>query len=157
MHRFPIALAALLAAASASAEINVQVQDAWVRATVPGQKSSGAFMQLTAGSDVTLVGARSRVAAAVELHEMAMDENMTMRMRAVQGIALPAGKPVALKPGGYHVMLINLKEQMLPGHKVPITLVVQGKDGESDLVDVEVPVRALNAQQPQGQGHGHAH
>ena len=154
MHRTLIALAALLAAASASAEITVQVHDAWVRATVPGQRSSGAFMQLTASGDATLVAARSRAAAAVELHEMAVDDKMTMKMRAVQSIPLPAGQPVALKPGGLHVMLIDLKEQMLPGRKVPLTLVVKGKDGESELVDVEVPVRALNAQQPP-QGHAH--
>jgi copper(I)-binding protein len=153
MHRSLIALAALLAAASASAEITVQVQDAWVRATVPGQKSSGAFMQLTAPVDATLVGVRSRAAATVELHEMAMDENMTMKMRAVPAIALPAGQPVALKPGGYHVMLIDLKEQMHPGRKVPLTLVLKGKNGESELVDVEVPVRPLNAQPQQGHAH----
>jgi copper(I)-binding protein len=153
MHRNLIALAALLAAASASAEITVQVQDAWVRATVPGQRSSGAFMQLTAGADATLVGARSRVAGAVELHEMAMGENMTMKMRAVPSIELPAGKPVGLQPGGYHVMLIDLKEQMLPGRTVPLTLVVKGRNGESELVDVEVPVRALNAKPMQGHAH----
>jgi periplasmic copper chaperone A len=153
MHRRLIALAALLAAASACADVPVEVHDAWVRATVPGQRSSGAFMQLTAPADATLVGVRSRAAAAVELHEMAMDDKMTMKMRAVASIALPAGKPVALKPGGYHVMLIDLKEQMLPGRKVPLTLVVQGQNGETDLVDVEVPVRPLNAQPPQGHAH----
>ncbi|HET8744393.1 MAG TPA: copper chaperone PCu(A)C [Ramlibacter sp.] len=143
MHRFAIALAALLAAASAGAEVTVQ--DAWVRATVPGQKSSGAFMQLTSTTDVTLVGARSPVAGVVEIHEMAMDANMTMRMRAVQGIPLPAGKPVALKPGGYHVMLLDLKEPMQAGQKVKLRLLLKDAKGEMDDVDVEVMVKPLNA------------
>lgn len=155
MHRILIALIALAAAAGACAETTVDVHDAWVRATVPGQRSSGAFMQLTATGDATLVGVRSRVAGAVELHEMAMDDQMTMKMRAVPAIPLPAGKPVALKPGGYHVMLIDLKEQMLPGRTVPLTLVVKGRNGESELVDVEVPVRALNAKPPAEHSHSH--
>lgn len=143
MHRFLIALAALLAAASAAAEVTVQ--DAWVRATVPGQKTSGAFMQLTSSSDLTLVGARSPVAGIVEIHEMAMDDNMTMRMRAVKAIPLPAGKPVALKPGGFHVMLLDLKETMQPGKPVKLTLVVKDAKGELDDVDVEVAVKPLGS------------
>lgn len=143
MHRFLIALATLLAAASAAAEVTVQ--DAWVRATVPGQKTSGAFMQLTSSSDLTLVGARSPVAGIVEIHEMAMDDNMTMRMRAVKAIPLPAGKPVALKPGGFHVMLLDLKETMQPGKPVKLTLVVKDAKGELDDVDVEVAVKPLGS------------
>ena len=95
MKRCLLALAALLAGACACAEVTVQ--DAWVRATVEGQKAGGAFMQLTSSTDATLVGARSPVAGVVEIHEMALDENMVMRMRAVKSIALPAGKPVALR------------------------------------------------------------
>jgi copper(I)-binding protein len=138
-----LVLAALLAAPCARAEVTVQ--DAWVRATVPGQKSSGAFMQLTSTSDVTLVGARSPVAGVVEIHEMAMDDTMTMKMRAVKGIELPAGKAVALKPGGYHVMLLDLKDTMKAGQKVRLTLTVKDRKGELDDVDVEVPVKPLNA------------
>ena len=143
MKRSLLAIGALLAAASAFADVTVQ--DAWVRATVSGQKSSGAFMQITSSSDVTLVGARSPIAGVVEIHEMAMDENMTMRMRAVKEIALPAGKPVALKPGGYHVMLLELKGPIEVGKKVPLRLLVKDRKGELDEVDVEVPVKSLTA------------
>jgi copper(I)-binding protein len=143
MHRTLIALAALLAAASAFADVTVE--NAWVRATVPGQKSSGAFMQLTSSEDVTLVGARSPVAGIVEIHEMAMDDNMTMKMRAVPGIALPAGKAVALKPGGYHVMLLDLKDTMKAGQTVRVTLMVKDRKGEVDTINVEVPVKPLSA------------
>jgi periplasmic copper chaperone A len=138
-----IALAALLSAAAACAEVTVQ--DAWVRATVPGQKTSGAFMQLTSTTDATLVGARSPAAGVVEIHEMAMGENMTMKMRAVPGIELPAGKAVALKPGGYHIMLLDLKDTVQAGGKLRLTLVVKDRKGELDAIDVELPVKPLNA------------
>ena len=141
MRRSLIAAAGLLLAASAGAEVTAQ--DAWVRATVPGQKSSGAFMQLTSTSDLTLVGARSPVAGVVEIHEMAMDENMTMKMRAVKGIELPAGKAVALQPGGYHVMLLDLKETLKAGEKVRLRLVVKDRKGELDDLDVDVSVKPL--------------
>ena len=143
MKRSLLAIGALLAAASAFADVTVQ--DAWVRATVSGQKSSGAFMQITSSSDVTLVGARSPIAGVVEIHEMAMDENMTMRMRAVKEIALPAGKPVALKPGGYHVMLLDLKGTLQAGQKIPLRLLVKDRKGELDEVDVDVAVKSQSA------------
>lgn len=139
-----IALAGLLAAGAALADVTVQ--DAWVRATVPGQKSGGAFMRLTSSSDVTLVGARSPAAGVVEIHGMAMDETtMTSRMRLVQGIELPAGQPVALKPGGYHVMLLDLKDTVRAGQKLKLTLVVKDRQGDLDDIDVDVPVKPLNA------------
>lgn len=143
MRKTLLALVGLLAAASSFAEVTVE--DAWIRATVPGQKSSGAFMQLTSTTDVTLVGARSPAAGVVEIHEMAMDENMTMRMRAVKGIELPAGKAVALKPGGYHVMLLDLKDTVRVGQKVRLKLLLKDRKGELDDIDVEIPVKPLNA------------
>ncbi|MEJ8835179.1 copper chaperone PCu(A)C [Ramlibacter sp. AN1133] len=143
MRKTLLALVGLLAAAPCFADVTVE--DAWIRATVPGQKSSGAFMQLTSTTDVTLVGARSPAAGVVEIHEMAMDENMTMRMRAVKGIELPAGKAVALKPGGYHVMLLDLKDTVRVGQKVRVTLLLKDRKGELDDIDVEIPVKPLNA------------
>ena len=143
MRRKLLALAGLLAAGTALADVTVE--DAWVRATVAGQKSGGAFMKLTAAADTTLVGARSPVAGVVEIHEMAMDDQMTMKMRAVQGIPLPAGKPVALKPGGYHVMLLDLKETLQPGRKVRLTLLLKDGKGALDDVEVEAVVKPLNA------------
>ncbi|MEY3782772.1 MAG: hypothetical protein RIS97_950, partial [Pseudomonadota bacterium] len=87
---------------------DVAVKDAWVRATVPGQKGTGAFMSLTAKSDLRLVGASSAVAGIAEVHEMSMNGDV-MQMRAVAGVDLPAGKTVALRAGGFHVMLLDLK------------------------------------------------
>jgi copper(I)-binding protein len=91
-----------------------------------------------------LVEARSPVAAVVEIHEMKMEDNI-MKMRAIDGIDLPAGKTVALKPGGYHVMLIDLKQQIKEGDVVPVTLVIEGKDKTREIVEMNLPVRALNA------------
>ena len=106
----------ILATASATlfattAVAQVSVKEPWIRATVPQQKATGAFMQLSTVQATRLVEASSPVAGAVEIHEMKMDNNI-MKMRQVNGIDLPAGKSVDLKPGGYHVMLLDLKEQM---------------------------------------------
>lgn len=147
-------LAASLLAVCAHAQVTVK--DAWVRATVPQQKATGAFMQLQAGKDSKLISATSPVTPVVEVHEMVMQDNV-MKMRQVPGIDLPAGKTVELKPGGYHVMLMDLKQQVKEGDVVPITLVVEGKDGKREFVEVKAPVRALGAGvQPAAHG-GHTH
>ena len=119
----------------------VQVKDPWVRATVPAQKATGAFMQITAPEGSKLVEVRSPVAGVVELHEMTMVDNV-MKMRQVPGIDIPP-KGAELKPGGYHVMLMDLKQQVKEGDAVPMTLVVQGKDGRRQTVEVSARARAL--------------
>lgn len=152
-----LAAAAFMALASASlhaqAQANVSVKDAWVRATVPQQKASGAFMQLQATRDSKLVSVSSPLTPNVELHEMAMQGDV-MRMRQVTTLDLPAGKLVELKPGGYHLMLLNLKAQMKEGDAVPFTLVFEGKDGKRETVEIKAPVRALGATaKPAHAGH----
>ncbi|HMM50573.1 MAG TPA: copper chaperone PCu(A)C [Burkholderiaceae bacterium] len=125
----------------------VTVSDPWVRATVASQKASGAFMTLTAARDARLVAASSPAAGVVEIHEMAMQDNV-MRMRAIDGLALPAGKPVKLEPGGYHVMLMQLKGPLNAGDTVPLELVIENPDKSRETVQVQAPVRALTS------GHG---
>ncbi len=136
-----------LACLSTTALAQVTVKDAWVRATVPAQKATGAFMQLQATQATRLVAARSPVAGVVEIHEMTMVDNV-MRMRAVPGLDLPAGKAVELTPGGYHVMLMDLKGQVKEGQSVPLTLVVEGRDKKRQTVEVKAEVRALNQAGP---------
>jgi hypothetical protein len=136
-------LALTLALFSMVTTAQVSVKDPWVRGTVAQQKASGAFMQITSAAGGRLVAASSPVAGVVEIHEMAMDGNV-MKMRAIPGLVLPAGKPVELKPGGYHVMLMDLKQALQPGQTVPITLVVEGAGGQRETVQVAAPVRALN-------------
>jgi periplasmic copper chaperone A len=121
------------------------VKDAWVRGTVAQQKATGMFAQISSASGGKLVSAASPVAGVVEIHEMAMDGNI-MRMRALPaGLELPAGKTVELKPGGYHVMLMDLKQQLQPGETVPMSLVIEGKDGKKETLELKVPVKPLSA------------
>jgi copper(I)-binding protein len=135
-----IVLIATLAALGAQAQTTVK--DPWVRGTVAGQKATGMFAQITSASGGKLVSASSPAAGVVEIHEMVMDGN-TMKMRAVAGLDLPAGKTVDLKPGGYHVMLMDLKKELKAGESVPVTLVIEGADKKRESVEVKAPVKAL--------------
>ena len=141
MNRLPRLLALTgLAFAAQLASAQTTVKDPWVRGTVPQQQATGAFMQITSAQGGKLVSASSPVAGVVEIHEMAMDGNV-MKMRAIPGLDLPAGKTVDLKPGGYHVMLMSLKQPLKDGETVPLTLVVEGKDGKQEKVEVKAAVK----------------
>jgi copper(I)-binding protein len=147
-----LVLGGLLASAHAMAQ--VEVSDAWVRGTVPAQTASGAFMTIHAQQDAKLVGVSSPVAAA-ELHEMKMENNV-MRMRQVPSLDLPKMQDVQLKPGGYHVMLMGLKQQLKAGDTVPITLKIE-QNGKVTEQQVNAQVRDVAAP-AQGSGHGdHKH
>ena len=143
--RFASLTAAVCAAYLAySAAAQVAVADAWVRGTVPGQKATGAFMRLTSLSDMALVGAASPAAKVVEIHEMKQEGGM-MKMGAVNRVALPANKTVELKPGGYHIMMMDLAQPLKEGDTVPLTLTFEDKAGKKQTVEVNAPVRALTA------------
>jgi periplasmic copper chaperone A len=141
---------ALAALASAPALAQVQAKSAWVRGTVGAQKTTAAYMEITSARGGSLVGAESAVAGAVEVHEMRMDGNV-MRMRAVPRLELPAGKTVELKPGGYHVMLIDLKRPLKKGDKVPVTLKIENQDKSVSTVEVSAEVRDAGAAAPMQQ------
>ena len=148
-----ITLAALMFAAF-PVMAQVTVKDPWVRATVPAQKATGAFMHITSAQDARLVEASSPVAGVVEVHEMTMEKDV-MKMRAIKGLDLPAGKTVELKPGGYHVMLMDLKQQMKEGDTVPVTLVVEGKDKKRSTVELKAPVKPLTTASKAEPEHKH--
>ena len=135
-----VVLASALACTAALAQTTVQ--NAWVRGTVAQQPSTGAFFQITSVQGGKLVSATSPVAETVQIHEMKMEGNV-MKMGEVSGLDLPAGKLVELKPGGYHVMMMGLKQPLKGGDKVPLTLTVQGQDGKPEVLELSVPVRAL--------------
>ena len=143
-----IIISGVLMFLAVAAQAQVTVKDAWVRATVAQQKATGAFMQLQSAQDAKLISAQSPVAGLVEVHEMSMDGGV-MKMRAIPSLALPAGKAVDLKPGGYHVMLMDLKGQVKDGDTVPVTLVVEGKDGKRQNIEIKASARksmpAMNA------------
>ncbi|RVT51419.1 copper chaperone PCu(A)C [Rubrivivax albus] len=154
---FAAVSAALIFVGSAHAQVTVS--DPWVRGTVAQQKASGMFAKITSTAGGKLVAASSPVAGVVEIHEMAM-EGTVMRMRELAGgLPLPAGQAVELKPGGYHVMLMDLKQQLKAGETVPVTLVVEGADGKRQTVEVQAPVRPLGAAGGMQGGHmgGHKH
>jgi copper(I)-binding protein len=135
-----IFIAALLSFVAVPALAQVEVTGAWVRPTVEGQMGTGAFMTLRAKEPMRVVGARSAVAGVVEIHEMAMQNNV-MRMRAIESLTLPAGQAVELKPGGYHVMLMDLKRALKPGEKVTIELQLETGDKRRVTQPVQAEVR----------------
>lgn len=147
--------AALLVLSSASAlAADLDVKTPWVRGTVAGQKATGAFMELSSPAGTTIVGASSPVAGVTEIHEMKMDAGV-MKMRAIPRLDVPAGKTVSLAPGGYHVMLMDLKQQLKKGDIVALTLQVEGKDGKVAPVEVKAEVRELTASTPAAGDHKH--
>lgn len=146
-------LAAVLATAAFAATAQTTVKDAWVRGTVAQQKASGMFGQITSATGGRLVSVTTPVAGVVEIHEMSMDGNV-MRMRALpDGLPLPAGKPVELKPGGFHVMLMDLKQPLKAGDTVLLTLVIEGPDKKRETVEVKAAVKALGADAMSGHKH----
>ena len=118
---------------------SVQIENAYTRATVPGQQVAGGFMKIeNKGAADQLISASSPVAGEVQLHEMAMDGNV-MKMRQVKDIAVPAGGAVELKPGGLHLMFMNIKAPLTAGETVPVKL----KFAKAGEVEVKMPVNAM--------------
>ena len=145
-----VALVALLLAFGAHAQTTVK--EAWVRGTVASQKSTGLYAQITSSGGGRLVAVSSPLAGVAEIHEMAMDGNV-MRMRALAALDLPAGKAVKLEPGGYHVMLMQLKQELKAGDAVPVTLVVEAADGKRENIEIQATVKALADSAPPAHKH----
>jgi copper(I)-binding protein len=121
----------------------IKIEGAYTRATAPGQQVAGGFMKIDNKGNTAdqLLSASSPAAGEVQLHEMAMDGNV-MKMRQVKDIAVPAGGSVELKPGGYHLMFLNLKGPFTAGQTVPVKL----KFAKAGDVEVKMPVNAMGAQ-----------
>lgn len=138
---------AVFAALAMSAASNVyaqpvEIKNSWVRTAVPGQKATGAFMTLTAKDGLKLVGGSSPAAGVTEIHEMKMEGDV-MRMRALKdGLPLPAGQAVELKPGGYHVMLMDLKAPLPKDTSIPLTLVFKDAKGVESKMEIKLQVAA---------------
>lgn len=134
----------LLLMAALPALAQVTVGEPWVRATVAAQKATGAFMTLTSTQPTKLVGVSSPAAGTVEVHEMKMENDM-MRMRQLPALDLPAGQTVKLAPGGYHLMLLDLKQPLKDGDKIPLTLEFEDAKKVRSKVVVDAPVKPLTA------------
>ena len=121
---------------------SVQIENAYTRSTVPGQMAAGGFMKIeNKGAVDQLISASSPVAGEVQLHEMAMEGNV-MKMRQVKEVVVPASGAVELKPGGMHLMFINIKAPLTAGETVPVKL----KFAKAGEVEVKMPVNAMGAQ-----------
>lgn len=149
-----VALVASITIQSTAALAEVSVKNAWVRGTTPSQKASGAFMTIISSETATLVAATSPISGKVELHEMQVDGAM-MRMRRVENIDLPANKSVELAPGGYHLMLTELKHRLVEGKSVPLNLVIATQDGRRREITVQVPVAPITAETAPAHHHHH--
>ena len=136
-------LVGLLAGGAHAAEL-VKVVDPWARATVPGQKVGGVYMELVARQNLRLTGVKSVASETAEVHQMKMEKGM-MRMRAVPFLELPAGKRVKLAPGGYHIMLFDLKQSLVTGQKLKLELTVEDSSKRQHQVVIEALVRDRDA------------
>jgi len=140
---FSIALMALAGSIQAQeAKVgSIKIENAYVRATAPGQPAAGAFMKIdNSGTADQLVSASSPAAGEVQLHQMSMEGNV-MKMGQVKDIAVPANGSVDLKPGGYHIMLMNIKAPLKAGETVPVKL----KFAKAGEVEVKLPVNAVGS------------
>ncbi len=152
MKRILFAASLLLACTTVAAEITVE--EPWVRATVPGQQGTGAFMTVHSTTDTRLVAAHTDVARVTEVHEMRMVDGV-MKMRQVPGVAIEAGGTLELAPGGYHIMMMGLERAVTEGEVIPMTLEFSTEDGQSETLTVDALVRPLDAGAHGAKGHDH--
>jgi copper(I)-binding protein len=143
-------ISALCLLAAASAQAQVDVTDAWARATGKGQKATGVFMNLTAKKATRLVGVKSELTPVAQVHEMKMDKDV-MKMQSIKALDLPAGQTVSLKPGSYHVMLMDLKAPVAEGSHVVVTLMFEDAAG----VKTQQDVHAVAKKSPMGGADKH--
>lgn len=132
-----------------NAQTSVSIADPFARSTPPGQKVAGSFMRLinNTAENIDLIAANSPIANVTELHETRMKDGV-MRMIHVGKMTIPANGSTTLKPGGLHIMLIDLKKQLMPGETIQITL--EFSDQSHQTIDVPVVKMA-------GMKHHHHH
>ena len=137
-----LALGISMSVLAFNASAQVTVEQAWARATVAQQKVTGAYLRVKSMQEARLLEVRSSAAGTVQMHEMAMVGDV-MKMRELDTVKLPAGQWVEFKPGGYHLMLMDLKKPIAAGDKIPLTLVVEGADKKRQTLEVQAQARAL--------------
>ena len=147
---------AVLGSSALWAQSEVKIEGAWARATVQGQQATGAFMKLTAPQNTRLVAVTTPIAGVAEIHEMKMDGGV-MKMRAVNGLELPAQQAVELKPGSYHLMLMDLKSPLLKDSSIAMTLTFKDAKGVESKQQVVLPVATAMPGSSEGGHGGHMH
>ncbi len=128
---------------AANAQADVIISDAWVRANAPGQSVGAAYMTLKSPQDSNLFHVESPATGSVEIHSMSVT-NGVMKMRALETLPLQAGKPEKLAPGGFHLMLFDLKKQLKAGEQATFTLSFKDKAGKVTHQDVVLPIKEAN-------------
>jgi copper(I)-binding protein len=118
----------------------IEIENQWVRATKDGQDVGVAYMTILSNKDTSLVRIESDVADAVEIHSMHM-ENGVMEMRMLDSLDLVAEKPTALSPGGFHLMLFDLKKSLIAGDEAHFTLHFKNKAGQEQVISVSSPIK----------------
>jgi periplasmic copper chaperone A len=139
-HSYPTAPLVNVASPAPTTKLP-KVEGAWVRSTVTGQSGSAAYMKITAAEPMQLVSVTTPLAGTADVHEMKMEGDV-MRMRSLPRLDLPAGRTIELKPGGYHLMLQELKQPLTVGSTVPLTLVLRDAKGVESKLDLKLPVAA---------------
>ncbi len=142
-HCTLLALAAWLAVPAQAQQPPVTVTQAWSRATIPGGQTAAVYATVTASAPDRLVGASTPVAGAAELHLSSMADGM-MEMRAVPDLAVTPEAPIHMSPGGYHLMLVHLKQPLHPGDHFPVTLTFE----HAGDVTAEATVGGIGASMP---------
>ncbi|QWG10830.1 copper chaperone PCu(A)C [Bradyrhizobium sediminis] len=155
---YAVAFAALLAAPAGAEEVkagDLVITQAWSRATPGGAKVAGGYLTIeNKGSAADrLIGGAVDVAARVEVHEMSMKDGVMIMRQLDKGLAIEPGKTVKLAPGGYHLMLMDLKSPLKQGDKLPVTLEFE----KAGKVKLSLDVLGVGAQAPAGAGHSGGH
>lgn len=142
-----VLLSAALLLSACGAKEGIEISDVWARTSMQGMNSAVYFMiqNHNAGAD-ELIGAASDVADAVEVHESKMEGDVMM-MNRVEAVALEPSAKVEFKPGGYHVMLIGLKQDLKAGDEITVTL--QFRD--SPDITVKATVKDASGMQNMGE------
>ena len=159
VRAFIVVLAAICGGPASAQQVksgDLMLDNAWTRATPGGAKIAGGYITIEnkgAAAD-KLIGGSSPAAGKVEVHEMAMD-NGVMKMRPVKdGLPIPAGQSVKLAPGGYHIMLMELKAPLKKGGKVPITLNFEKAGAVNVTLDVQdIGATGATTKQPMKMDH----
>jgi hypothetical protein len=128
-----VALGTASATAQSSARDSLRIEHPYARPTPPGARTGGAYLTIdNRGNEPDrLLRVATPAAGVAEIHSMAMEGNV-MRMRAVAAVEIPAHATTALKPGGYHVMLMDLKQPLVVGQTIPLSLTF-AKAGRIDV------------------------
>ena len=145
-------LAGIFPAQARIDKAQVDVQDLWIRPTVEGQKGTGGFMKITAREELQLMRVSTPITKSAEIHEMRTSHTdaSVMEMREVKSIALRKGQTVELKPGGYHLRLMDGKQVLNNGSTVPLTLHFKDAKGQISKLDVTAAVGRKNLEAPAG-------